>query len=329
MANEIDFNTHPWEDIIFLDIETCAKVEELEEGTALYDSFMYKMRYAEEAQRKDFSAYNLKALFDQKAALYPEFGRVLCITVGMIQNGKIVLYTFYDMDEAVILRRFNTFLEDRLSKNANLALCGVNLKFFDLRFIYIRSIVNGVRPVKGHIDLSGLKPWLVRTLDITDIWKQTSPYNAPLVCMAECLGLPSPKSDMDGSEVNKVFWKEGEEGLQKIVKYCERDVFTTANIARKIRLESVLELATEEEVAKASSSEPKDETPVLMKLRLRDSLDEDIQQEIKNHFDGKKVYKKDKPKIERIILAHYLTIGDKKAVKTRKEKEVSKFVENL
>ena len=240
---EFNFYTHPLESLLFFDIETVAIVPELMEDTPLFDSFEYKMRYAEEAQRKDFSAYNMKALYASKAALYPEFGKIVAITIGKIVDGhKLAMYTFSGDDEANILTRFFKALSDQLAQDPELVLCGVNLKFFDLRFCFIRAVVNQIEPVKGHINLTGLKPWDVRTCDITDIWKQTSMYNAPLICMAECLSLPSPKSDIDGSMVSEVYWKEGKVGLERIVMYCERDVFTTANVVMKLRFEPLLQM---------------------------------------------------------------------------------------
>jgi hypothetical protein len=242
---EFNFYTHPLDSLLFFDIETVAKVPELMEDTPLFDSFEYKMRYAEEAQRKDFSAYNMKALYASKAALYPEFGKIVAITIGKIVDGhKLALYSFSGDDEASILTRFFKALSDQLTTDPELVLCGVNLKFFDLRYCFIRAVVNQIEPVKGHINLTGLKPWEVRTCDITDVWKQTSMYNAPLICMAECLGLPSPKSDIDGSQVSETYWKEGKSGLHRITEYCERDVFTTANVVMRLRFQPLLEMVS-------------------------------------------------------------------------------------
>lgn len=242
MTKDFDFEKHPWGSFLFLDIETVAKVPELEENTPLYDSFVYKMRYAEEAQRKDFNSYNVKALYAEKAALYPEFGKIVAITIGMILEGeKVALITYQGNDEYKILTEFMAKLSALVALNPSLAICGLNIKFFDLRFIYIRSIVHQIVPVKGHISFTGFKPWEIKVADITDVWKQTSMYNAPLVCIAEALDLPSPKSDIDGSQVSSTYWKEGKPGLDRIVKYCERDVLTTINIARKLRFEPIFE----------------------------------------------------------------------------------------
>jgi 3'-5' exonuclease len=323
---EFDFKNHPWESIIFVDIETVKRVKELEEGTPLYDSFFYKMRYAEEAQRKDFSAYNLKALFDQKAALYPEFGKIVCISAGKIVQGKLRTFSFYGHDEHQILHDFNIWLADRASKDPNLVLCGINLKFFDLRFIYIRSVVNGVVPVPKHIDLTGLKPWEVWTADITDYWKQTSPYNAPMVCMAEVLGLPSPKSDMDGSQTSDIYWSEGDKGLERIRQYCEfSDVPTTCNIARRLRFETPLEVWSDKEPQPAEE-EPQELNP-FQRLYYEGQMSKELHEEILKLAKKKRLTKKDKENLEIILKGSLFRTdfinGDQDLKEVRAEKQAS------
>lgn len=333
---EFNFETHPLESLLFLDIETVRIVKELENNTPLYDSFLYKMRYAEEAQRKDFNEYNVKALFASKAALYPEFGKVVCITVGRIVNGKLVIFSFNQKDEKELLTKFNKALRGWAEKDPKLALCGVNLKFFDLRFIYIRSIVNQVEPVKGHINLTGLKPWEVYTADLTDYWKQTSPYNAPLVCMAECLGLPSPKSDIDGSQVSDVYYTEGEAGLERITRYCEKDVEATAQIAMRLRLQPLLEVATKEEMSKNKPNKEEDKPlPFLHKLYNMNHFDSKLEEELKGMIGKKRLTKADKANLRQILLGVYIRTDfinqdqDTKAVIQQKTEEIDNFINSL
>lgn len=353
-GKEFDFQKQPWESLLFLDVETAARVLELEEDTDLYEAFVYKMRYTEEAQRKDFNSYNVKALFSEKAALYPEFGRIVCITVGKIVNDKIVLYTFADDDELTLLTKFNKFLGDRAATDPNLALCGVNLKFFDLRYIYIRSVVNQVVPVKGHIDLTGLKPWEVRTADLTDYWKQTSSYNAPLVAMAECLGLPSPKAKLDGSQVSKVYHTEGKEGLARIVGYCEKDVVTTVNIARKLRFEPILEVEgqepepTKDKAVKKATVVKKEVVkkeppkafntelpPLLQRMYNLNMFDDVMEKELKTIIGRKKLTKVDKDNLRTILTGVYLRTDfvnrdqDTKTVKEQKIEQIDNFLNTL
>lgn len=352
MSSDIDYKNHPIESILFFDIETIRKVEELQENTPLYDSFMYKMRYAEEAQRKDFNSYNVKALFAEKAALYPEFGKIACISVGKVVNGYLTLYTFKDDEEKTLLERFNSALSKWMVEDPNMVVCGVNIKFFDLRFIFLRSVINRVPTTKGVTDLTGIKPWLVKALDLTDLFKQSSSFNSPLVCMAEAMGLPSPKSDIDGSQVSDVYYKEGKEGLERIVKYCELDVLTTANVLRVFRDEPLLELPPVKEVKKSAKKKQtetttektvetdanplevsEDKSLVLKRIFVNNEITKEDKKELVSLIGKKRLYKKDKPIL--IDMIHSLSVNsdmfskDSQKVIDEKLKTVEELINNL
>lgn len=56
--------------------------------------------------------------------------------------------------------------------------------------------------------------------------------------MAHVLGIPSPKDDIDGSQVASVYYNE--QNLKRIITYCEKDVVTVAQVFLKLRNESLL-----------------------------------------------------------------------------------------
>lgn len=55
--------------------------------------------------------------------------------------------------------------------------------------------------------------------------------------------MPSPKEDIEGSMVRKVYYEEDD--LEGIVKYCERDVVSVAQVFLRLRNE---DLSKENEV---------------------------------------------------------------------------------
>ena len=57
--------------------------------------------------------------------------------------------------------------------------------------------------------------------------------------MAYVLGIPSPKDDIDGSEVRDVYYEEN--NVDRIITYCEKDTVTVAQIILKLRNEALLE----------------------------------------------------------------------------------------
>jgi predicted PolB exonuclease-like 3'-5' exonuclease len=57
--------------------------------------------------------------------------------------------------------------------------------------------------------------------------------------LAAALDIPSPKSDMDGSQVSHVYYAEND--LDKIVRYCERDVITTVQVLLRLTAYEIIE----------------------------------------------------------------------------------------
>lgn len=221
------------ESLVFFDIETAPVVKELEIDTPLFDSWAYKVNKTEDKTDQEvIDSYSVEA------GLYPEFAKIVSIVVGKIVKGKIVLVTLDDENEVDILNRLNKLLE----RNSQDTLTGFVNIAFDTPFIFKRMLINGIEP-HDSLDSSGLKPWEVEEVDLGVLWKGTSFSRASLINIAVAFGLPSPKDDISGADVGRVYWEEGKEGLARISKYCRRDVVTTINIFKKMRLEEPLELA--------------------------------------------------------------------------------------
>jgi hypothetical protein len=56
--------------------------------------------------------------------------------------------------------------------------------------------------------------------------------------MANILGIPSPKEDIDGSMVRDVYYEEHD--LERIIHYCERDVITVAQVFLRLCNDALL-----------------------------------------------------------------------------------------
>jgi len=90
------------------------------------------------------------------------------------------------------------------------------------------------------LDLSGKKPWEVSHLDTMELWKFGDYKNyTSLDLLAAIFGIPTPKDDIDGSQVAEVYYKEND--LQRIVHYCTKDVLTVAQVFRCYRGEPLIE----------------------------------------------------------------------------------------
>ena len=174
------------------------------------------------------------------AGLHAEFGKIVCLSVGVFhQRGAQTgfrLKSFIQTDEKALLADFSALLQ---SQPPNLILCGHNGKGFDFPFLSRRMLIHGL-PIPPQLDVSGKKPWEINHLDTMELWRfgDFRSYIS-LNLLAAVLDIPTPKDDISGEDVYRVYHEEHD--LNRIRVYCEKDVITTAQILRKLRGEPVIE----------------------------------------------------------------------------------------
>ena len=225
--------TIPIEKVLFLDIETVPQVgnwQHLDEPTQnLWDK---KTRL----QRKD--DFTPEEFYKQRGGIMAEFGKIICISVGIIEKSeKIIIKSFYGDDEKQLLEEFGEIFNR--PKLRDVILCAHNGKEFDFPWIARRFLINGMHPPKPF-QLFGKKPWEIQHLDTMELWK-FGDYKSyvSLELLAHVFGIPTPKDDIDGSMVASIYYIEKD--LFRIVQYCEKDVLTLANVFRRMRQENLLQ----------------------------------------------------------------------------------------
>ncbi|MBK9334078.1 MAG: 3'-5' exonuclease [Ignavibacteria bacterium] len=172
----------------------------------------------------------------ERAGIYAEFGKIICISIGAFyyENSilKLKLKSFFNDDEKIILEEFRELLDTKYSADDKL-LCAHNGKEFDFPFIARRCLINGIS-IPKILDTSGKKPWEVKHLDTMEMWKfgDYKSYTS-LILLAAIFGIESPKDDIDGSQVGRIYWEEND--LKRIEKYCKKDVITVAQILLKFK----------------------------------------------------------------------------------------------
>jgi uncharacterized protein YprB with RNaseH-like and TPR domain len=228
--------------ILFLDIETVPQEENWNSlSKTIQELFEQKTKY----QRKDeFTA----AQFYEKAGIWAEFGKIICISVGYFvdveKNKQLRLTSFYGDDEHQLLSDFKVLLDTHFA-NKTSVLCAHNGKEFDFPFIARRMIVHKIELPK-KLNLFGKKPWEVPHLDTLELWKFGDyKHYTSLKLLTSILGISSPKDDINGSEVAHVYYKEKD--LQRIVTYCEKDTIAVAQILLRFNNEDLLK---EEDIVK-------------------------------------------------------------------------------
>lgn len=222
------------DNVVFIDIETVAATPKLTKDHPLWDAWRYKMEHG----RDPIGGDDVAGSYIEQAALYAEFGKIVCITIGKIINNKLNLKSYYGDDERALLADFCSALNNVIAANKSTVLCGHAIKGFDLPWIMRRCLVHGI-DLPTLIDTAHLKPWETTAIDTMELWKGTGFNGGSLIAIAACMGIPNPKDDIEGFETTGVYYNE-KDGLNRIERYCRKDVTTVANIFRKLRYEPLL-----------------------------------------------------------------------------------------
>ncbi len=222
----------PLINILFLDIETVpqyAQYAQLPDGwKQLWDTKSNSLIKYHEGETNE-------TLYP-RAGIYAEFGKIVCISCGIVQGNthqrKIIIKSFAGDDEKKLLQDFIDML-NKWSNGEQKFLCAHNGKEFDFPYLCRRMIIHNL-PIPLLLNIAGKKPWEVNHLDTLELWKFGDFKSfTSLALLAHSLGISTPKDDIDGSMVWKVYWEE--KNLQRIVTYCQKDVVTTANILLRFK----------------------------------------------------------------------------------------------
>lgn len=166
--------------------------------------------------------------FLEQTGLDGAFGRIACIGYAMNEDPAET----FSGDEKEMLKNFWS-----LAEYTDLFI-GFNNMDFDLRFIYQRSIILGVKPTK---DLNFAR---YRNSPIYDVMHEWNKWNMQskisLDILAKALGLPTSKGgEVEGKNVFKAFEKGR---IKEVCKYCEKDVELTRKIYKRMIFQEEIEI---------------------------------------------------------------------------------------
>jgi hypothetical protein len=213
--------------VLFLDIETVPLVYDYQELNEPFKK-LWDLKWQ---FHKDVTPEQQYA----KAGIYAEFAKVVCICVGYFNGKEFRIKSFYGDDEKILLEDFKSTLEKHFS---GYALCAHNGKEFDFPFMCRRMLVNGIS-LPEILQIQGKKPWEITHLDTMEMWRfgDYKSYTS-LQLLAAIFNIPTPKDDIDGSQVAKVYYEE--KNLERIKTYCAKDVVTVARLLQKMRGEQAM-----------------------------------------------------------------------------------------
>lgn len=224
-------------DILFLDIETVPIVKS-------YEDLSGEIRPLWDKKAKVLIKDEIDTVetMYERAGIYAEFGKIICISVGFIHECKegkeFRVKSFYGDNEKTLLLNFAEML-NKSYNSAESLLCAHNGKEFDYPYIARRMLINSIK-LPRILDIAGKKPWEVKHLDTLELWKfgDYKSYTS-LNLLATIFNIPTPKDDINGSEVARVYYEE--KNLERIVTYCQKDTLTVAQLILRFRGEDIIE----------------------------------------------------------------------------------------
>jgi DNA polymerase elongation subunit (family B) len=223
--------------ILFLDVETVPQVYDFKAVPQ-----RSKYLFTEKVKNQVSEEVTVEQLYRLRGGILAEFGKIICISVGYIQkldeNYQLRLKSFYGDDEKKILEDFAALLNKSFKNEKEDVLCAHNGKEFDFPYLCRRMLVNGIK-IPKILQIMGKKPWEINHIDTLEFWKFGDyKHYTSLELLTEIFGIPSPKDDIKGSDVARVYWEEKD--LKRIAKYCQKDVLALVQLFLRFKGDDLL-----------------------------------------------------------------------------------------
>lgn len=240
MLNDIDIRQ-----VLFLDAECVSGKPDFSDLSEDFQTLWKHKAQGLSRQEEPLTDEEAAASYTERAGIYAEFGKIVCISVGVVTQNpetkelQLRLKSYASDDEKALLEEFAQLLTKHYHDPRKHFLCGHNIKEFDVPYICRRMVVHQI-PFPPLLEITGKKPWEVAyLLDTMELWKFGDRKSfSSLKLLAALLDFPSPKDDIDGSQVGRVYWEE--QDLPRISFYCEKDVLATTQLFLRYRREPIL-----------------------------------------------------------------------------------------
>ena len=308
------------EKILFMDIEDVRRSKDIDINSREFELFRKKTRNRETDEYLPDNEVVVE--YQKKAALKMCYTKIICIGVGFIKDNEVHIKSLEGTEEEVI-KQFCTIAQSFDY------MCFSNGIAFDLPMV----INNGYRyfdvceVLPDRFITSGKKQWnLDRLIDLQEVFKGTHYYASSLDEMCYHFDLPSPKTDLEGSQVSDEYWNNG---IEKISKYVKQDVFACVNLFKKMRFEQPFETFLDKN--SITNVEPfVEELPLLQRIYKATNIDENTKTELQKRLSKKKLTKKDRETVEDMLVSLYIDNtmfkSDSDVVKETKRNEIKEIL---
>lgn len=229
------------ENVVFVNVEG---VPELADPQNLTDSMLYYWDQISKPLRTDDQT---AADVYCRAGEFGEFGKVACVTAGVIRHREeggqpfFITTSYCGDDERTLLSDFADMLGNFFAdKNDLHYLCGHAIWQKDAPFLGKRFLINGL-PLPSLFDSKGRKPLRALLIDTQEYWTFSN-HNAtcvPADLLAGVFGIDAETSDFDPAEASRLYHDEHD--LDSIRERSERKVLLYAQLLRRFRGEGIID----------------------------------------------------------------------------------------
>lgn len=191
--------------------------------------FSFADRFPEYKDGIENNRIDSNFLYDKCAGIYPEFGKIICVSLGALdKSGKIKITTFSGEEKDILLKIRNVLN----MASSKYTLCGHNIKSFDIPYLGKRYLINGLKP-PVLLPTHETKPWEIKALDTREIWTFGGFKSfSSLTIISNLLGIES-ESDLEGDKISSYYWNNE---IDKVIEYCEKEINLTIKIIEKYNL---------------------------------------------------------------------------------------------
>lgn len=305
------------EDCLFYDAEFVSANEDIDIDSQEYDLWQYRNRNKETGEFLEPA--ELKELYKQKAALTLGFNRIVTIGVGYVKDGQVRIKALQGTESellqefAKITNHFKYFVSYNGINFDAPSIVALSNKYFSVADL----ISDGFNP-------SQKKPWeLKQHVDLIEVIRASYYQSLSFELACYLYDIPSPKQELQGSEVTKTYYSKG---IEPILDYVTEDVFALVNLFQAVRWEPRFE----DYVDSTENLKPKS---VVEQLVQSKELTKGIQEELQKLLQKKKISKKDREVLKDILFSLILRSDfdakDSKEEIQRKKEEVEQFIDGL
>ena len=168
----------------------------------------------------------------EQSPIFSTFGKIICVSFGYFTDKNPKGYTLnslYGKNEYELMLSVADLFGKVYDKN--MILSGFRINSFDIPWLVHKMTKYDIKLPK-ILEIYDKKPWEIQSFDLADKWKFGFRYFNTLDDVCYELGIDSPKDGIDGSKVHHTYWVE--DGLEDIKKYCQKDVYASMLVGKKM-----------------------------------------------------------------------------------------------